>query len=544
MGCTYCKRLECICLDLALQPKQEELYHLVTVTGPTVPTWLGYGGARGGGKSIGVDAIAIAVCIANPGVTVVIVRRVEGDIIKNHIDPMLSMWPKLRAWYTENRIDFSNGAMLLFEYAQTTREVERKFMGPSYALILVDQAEQFSEYELTIIKTACRWGGAVGGFAKVVLAFNPGGQGTAFLRRIFWLKEYRGEEQPHDFAFIHAFGWDNYEWFRNEVDISPGDFYNLSHAARFELFIHHTTEGRKMNALPPNLRAGHLLGSFTEFAGQYFAGVWDEGKCVISPSLVKQIAPNWSTRWTSTDWGFKHAACHIWWTIVKLSPEKLYQYLDIESDYEMDVILAEREQMDHQVGPRKLIESYVAATPVEQRIQREFVSPDTRQKRTDQNTIEEEMTDAWIAAGFVGPELADDDRVGGWRLLYSLFEQTCDCRGAKITADMATRGPLLLINHLCVEVRRAIPLAIFNNIDPKKSEDVLKTATDEDDVLDCLRYGVKSWLHAKTKAPRDVRAQETWDNAGESMTARAMAMRVFEANEKKTVLLSRGRRGR
>jgi hypothetical protein len=86
---------------------------------------------------------------------------------------------------------------------------------------------------------------------------------------------------PTDFAFIQAYGWDNYVWFSGEVDISEEEFYALSSEARFELFISKTTYGKKLNALPPDLREGHLLGSFEKFAGQYFGGAWDDKACVV-----------------------------------------------------------------------------------------------------------------------------------------------------------------------------------------------------------------------------------------------------------------------
>lgn len=49
------ERFQCIMatlpLRIRLQPKQGRLYDLLTATGPHVATTIGFGGAKGGGKS-------------------------------------------------------------------------------------------------------------------------------------------------------------------------------------------------------------------------------------------------------------------------------------------------------------------------------------------------------------------------------------------------------------------------------------------------------------------------------------------------------------
>ena len=92
------------------------------------------------------------------------------------------------------------------------------------------------------------------GVCKRIYTFNPGGIGTAYLRRVFHLRDFMDNERAGDFLFIQGFGWDNYEWFRSEIDIGMGEFYQISSADRFELFVTKTSEGRKMNALPKHRR--------------------------------------------------------------------------------------------------------------------------------------------------------------------------------------------------------------------------------------------------------------------------------------------------
>jgi hypothetical protein len=51
-----------------------------------------------------------------------------------------------------------------------------------------------------------------------------------------------------------------------------------------------------LNELPQSIRAGHLLGSFESFAGQYFL---DESKCILSVNETDELIQPWWTRSTA-----------------------------------------------------------------------------------------------------------------------------------------------------------------------------------------------------------------------------------------------------
>lgn len=520
-------------LDLALQPKQEALYHLLERSGLDVPTVIGYGGALGGGKSRAIRDIMLARRLSYPGTNGVIVRRVFDDVKKNHIDPLLAERPSLREFYrvADHELILPNDSRILFMYAETTAEVERKFTGIEFYDIFVDQAEQFSESELRTIKTRNRWPGTSPGQCKTALFFNPGGCGTEFLRRIFWLKQYKTGERSSDYEFIQAYGWDNYQWFVGVL--GQDEFYRLSHEQRFELFISQTQYGRELNALPASLRAGHLLGSFESFAGQYFAGVWDESKCIITAIQAERLIQPWWTRWTATDWGFAHNAAHIWFASGKVGPKQFHEVFGREVEYPVDVVVAYRELVTNQTEEQDLARMFVQLTPPEERrqIKREFLSPDAWAKRGAANTIADSFTDVFARAQMVAPEPADDDRVGGWRLLYGGLKQACSLLAENPVQNRNEH--MLLVSAECPQVISSIPLLTRNSKDAGKLEDVLKTDTIADDVGDCLRYGYKSMLDPRAKAPKEVRAQEVLE-AYESMTAKAMAMRQFAERERRT----------
>src|SRR5689334_4921177 len=314
------------------QPKQGKLYDLLTATGPNVATTIGFGGAKGGGKSAGARgcALRLAAELGNdyPGLPITIIRRVFNDLKTNHIDEMFAQYPELRQYYREGdkQLVLKNGASIYFAFAETPGDVERKFRGGyQSAFILVDEAQQFTERELLDIKMAARWTktttGIPAGFCKLILLFNPGGKSAEYLRRIFWTKKYMPNEEPGSFAFMHVFGWDNYEWFRGQVNIKESEFYQLDSDDRFQMFITQTSEGRKYNAFPESIRAGYLLGNFDHFENQYFAGVWGD-QCVLPPDLVSRIIQPWWTRWMAQDWGFGDHDAHGWFAAGKLSPSQ------------------------------------------------------------------------------------------------------------------------------------------------------------------------------------------------------------------------------
>ena len=475
----------------------------------------------------------IARRFTHPGTVGFIVRRLFRDLAENHIAKFQLEYPDLNQYYRsqDKEYRFPNGSRIVFRYAENLDEVRSGFRGMEAMDIFVDQAEQFSEEELLMIKTANRWPNAQAGQCKLALFFNPGGVGTEFLRRIFYIKQYKELERPSDFAFLQAYGWENYEWFRGEVDITEKDFYDLPNDARFELFINHTSEGRKMNALPPSLRVGELLGSFESFSGQYFAGVWDESQCILTMNESDRLIQPWWTKWTATDWGFAHYAAHGWAATGKLGPREFEAAFGGKTEWPIDVVVVYREFVANELAEVDLARAICDATPADEKrvIRHEFLSPDAFAKKGSANTVAEQLEDVFRREGLPAPELADNDRIGGWRLIYSCLKQTCSLRHAKdITKEMAQSGPMLLISANCPNIISSLPLAIR---DEKKREDVLKTPTLGDDVLDMLRYLLKSMLDPRSKAPRAVRFQEVLSQY-ENMTAKAMAAAQFNARER------------
>lgn len=562
-------------VDIRLQPKQMEYGQLMYKTGPEAATWLGFGGARAGGKSGGLRRIMLDRRLQRPNTKGAIIRRVYDEVKRNHIDKYFEEFPELRPGYRvgDKEIQLPNGSTIVFAYAENQQEVDRKFWGVEYYDIFVDQAEQFNERELTIIKSCNRWPGAPINDCKTGLFFNPGGVGTEFLRRVFYQHRFMNKERANDYKFIHVFGWDNYVWFE-PLGISPQELYAMSNEERFELFISQTTEGRKLDAMPPSLRAGHLLGSFDSFAGQYFAGVWDESKLILTARQEENLVQPWWTRWMAHDDGFVHHACVLWAVSGKVSPKNFNEIFGLR----MDATTQQIEYRELITEPVTVVVVYRNLTEAEteagelirmarenmtldeyKTLTRYFLSVDAWEKDSKGHSVADTIAEECrrpakiqvgsreVLATLPYPEQADNARIGGWRFLYAMMKKTADVLEGKmnptrVVEDYETEAggysketPLLFISGRCNDVIEAVPMAIRDDRHVGRHEDVLKQPTKGDDVIDTLRYLCKSMLNPKTEVPLPVRAKEVWNEMGDlSTTEKAIMMRRLEVESKRT----------
>lgn len=541
-------------IDVHLQPRQEELYDLLMATGPNIPVIIGAGGGKGCGKSAGARNIALLAAIElgelYPGITITITRRVEGDLIDNHLTPLFKEYPELRQYWSagDRRLLIPGRGAINFRYAQTTDDVIRKFMGGyESAVNLVEEAQQFSQEELQMIHASSRWTdksiGIPDNLCKTAFLFNTGGTAASYLRRVFHYKQFEEREDPRQFAFIIWYGWDNYEWFRSWGKLTESQFYKLpsmcemgsdslgdGHCCRFHLFVRETTEGRKYNAYPRAIRQGYLLADFNHFEGQYFAGVWDEQKCTVSPALAERMIQPWWKRWMSFDWGFGHHSACYWFAAGKMAPRDALQWLGIDTQDTLEVIVAYRELVVNRTPEFELATRICDMTPLPERreITRWFVDGAIF---GEQRNVEKSIADLMMAVtkpeGLPQMERAVKDRVAGWRTLHDAFRRTSALRSG---AGDVGPGPVLLVSKDCPAIISAVPVLIC---DPKRVEDVLKLETMEDDAADGFRYGVESYLRAKSQPPIEVRAQEIY-NSAEDMTTRHLRMQAFFHEEQRS----------
>ncbi|MDE2103194.1 MAG: phage terminase large subunit [Patescibacteria group bacterium] len=549
-------------LEITLQPKQELLLDAIRDRRLEAPTVIGYGGSRGAAKSGGVRRIALTLAFEQP-VIIWIIRRVWDDLNKDHVQPMFREQPDLKQyWRAQDReLRLPNGSSIFFIHSGDAGRAKRKARGPQAHYIFLEQAEEFSQDEMEQLAGSNRAPGVPPGFCKRIYTFNPGGIGTNYLRRIFHLRQYHDNERPDDFLFLQAYGWDNYEWFRGLGIVEEWEFYSSPEWAEistftyfesevttsrraFEVFIKQTDFGRKLAALPQSQRIGELMGSFEKFAGQYFAEVWEESATVLAPDLVARIVQPWWKRWLATDWGFSHYAATGWFTSGVLAPEQVKKLFGVDTSTSVRIVILYREAVCNDVAEPDLAKLIVSMTPEAERreVRHHFIGHDAFAKRGAANTVVEQM-DPELTRGRMQPlSRADIDRVGGWRLMYNCWASARRLRtwpGGQPFTQHPDDMPAFFVSAACAEVVSAVPMLICDEDNP---QDVRKLpGAVEDDVGDMVRYGLKSYLAARTKAPDEVITAETYERY-QDPTARAMAMLRLNMEQSKSGRLVRRRR--
>ena len=215
--------------------------------------YVGYGGARGGGKSWAVRVKAVLLCLRFPGIKTMIVRKTYPELQENHILPLCELLccfdedPERRiAAYNDAKkhIAFPNGSRILFRYCDNDSDALR-FQGTEVDVLFVDEATQQTEERMDKLRACVR---GVNTFPKrIYFTCNPGGPGHGWVKRLFIDRRYREGERAEDYSFIRSLVTDNDALMRADPD------YIL-----------------KLKSLPPRLREAWLYGRWDVFEGQFF----------------------------------------------------------------------------------------------------------------------------------------------------------------------------------------------------------------------------------------------------------------------------------
>jgi hypothetical protein len=456
-------------------PKQTEFLNLINASPATT---IGYGGSRGGSKSYTARLIVLMRRFQFPGTAACILRRTYDLVRENHVDPLKAQFPELSQYYHigDKELRLPGNTTIAFRYAENQGDVDA-MIGKQYMDFFIDQAEQFSERELNVMKSCCRWPGVAESQCKFMLTFNPGGIGHAHLKRIFIDKKYREGERAEDYAFLQAFGWDNVMWARTALaadGLTDVDFYSWDSDTRFAYFIDRTQYGRELNALPQAMRIGWLLGRMDQFAGQYYD--------IFSPDRhVMRVHPDpWQTRWLGIDWGFAHESVCLWAAQIGERMTGLY-----------------REFAGTGRSPKSLAQEIVDRTPAEERklVKHIFLSHDAFARRTEQDTIADQMAEVFRLGGMPYPEMATKDVVGRATLLYDML-------GPMDPSTREFRAPEIAIDPACKRLIETLPMVCR---DPDRPEFPLKF--EGDDAYDAAAHTL-TYRMRQSEVPREVQLME------------------------------------
>lgn len=273
---------------------------------------VGYGGARGGGKSHIVRDKAKRLCLRYPGIKVLIVRRTMPELRANHINVLKKDVPASIARYNQAERTFfwANGSTIKCDYCDNDGHLMH-FQGCEYDVIFLEEATNLLQSWIEAIVVCCR---GVNNFPKrVYYTFNPGGPSHGFLKRLFIDRKFQNDENPDDYTFIQAKVTDN--------------VFLMESQPEYISFLKN---------LPPKLRAAWLDGCWDVFEGQFFEDFRiepDKLKCAEAGISLEEAKEH--GRWThvirpldlnagnrrgwkiyrSYDFGYAKPFSCAWWAI-------------------------------------------------------------------------------------------------------------------------------------------------------------------------------------------------------------------------------------
>jgi terminase large subunit-like protein len=460
-------------------PKQQEFHR-------SAAKYRLFGGAAGPGKSRALVEEAVVQAHEVPGANTLLLRRTFPELEESLILPfrrfIFPQWERIGARYNESKhiVYWPNGSTTRFGYCQRENDVYQ-YQGAEYLFIGVDELTLFTlrQWQFLTSRNRCP---IPGSFPNMAGATNPGNIGHAWVKKLFI------DKQP-------APGMEN----ADQYDPSEYDFIS-ARVSDNPIYANDAAYIKTLRALPTHLRKAFLEGDWNVFAGQYF-DIFDRGRHACHSSAI-ELKP-WWPRWISGDWGHAHPSCIHWHA------------------KDGDRVITYRELHGKGIGEKQLGRMIVDLCAADKDstgrmipMKQFFFSPDAFAERSSQHTIAREIGDVLAEAGIPRPVLADNDRIGGARLLYQLLD-----------ADL-----LVIFEDQCPKLIECLPTLIHDELRP---EDVLKVDAAEgsigDDPYDSQRYGLKSML-GEAKVPIEVQLKERMAEAkeeGVDRTNRAILAKKF-----------------
>ena len=267
---------------------------------------VGFGGARGGGKSWAVRQKAGRLCVRYAGIRALIVRRTYRELINNHV---VYLQADLKGLARFNKSDmqfkFVNGSTISFGYCNSDNDL-MQYQGVEYDVVFLDEATQLQEDWIRKITACCR--GANDFPKRIYYTCNPGGVGHAYIKRLFIDRRFEDGEDPEDYSFIQSRVTDNLTLMRNDP-----------------MYM------RTLQALPPKLRKAWLDGDWGIFEGQFFEDFIDRPEHYQDRQWTHVIEPfeipaGW-TIYRSFDFGYGKPFSVGWWAVDYQG--RLYRILEL-----------------------------------------------------------------------------------------------------------------------------------------------------------------------------------------------------------------------
>ena len=356
--------------------------------------YVGYGGARGGGKSHVLRIKAFGGALTYPGIRILIVRREYPELEQTMILPMRKLIPQEVAVYngSMHMFFFANGSTIKFGHYGTSDDDE--YQGQEYDWIFMDEATQFTESQFRTLGACLR--GATNIPRRMYLTCNPGGIGHLWVKRLFVSMQYRDGETAEDYTFIHA-----------TVDDNP------------QLLAASPEYVQMLDLLPDNVRNAWRFGDWDALSGSFFPEFTKETH-MIEPFW--RIPAEWK-KYRAFDYGLDMFACL--WIAVDFDG-RCYVYRELQQS---GVIVSEAAKL------------MLDATPPWEHIEFTIAPPDMWNRQKDSGRS---MAELFMENG-VGIIRGSNNRVQGWMAVKELLKPLSgpqDRPGLLVTSNCQALSPI------------------------------------------------------------------------------------------------------
>jgi hypothetical protein len=469
-----------------------------------------FGGAAGPGKSKALLAEAIGQALEVAGSDTLLLRRTFPELESSLLTYFRRDVPRdsYRS-YNEAKhvVTWNNGSTTRFGYCRNENDVYQ-YQGAEFLFIGIDELTHFTlkQWQFLTSRNRCpvlEYTSGKDHGKKVVPcmagATNPGNIGHAWVKAL-WVDKVA----PAGFERPELYDASEYEFVRARIEDNP-------------IYANDVNYKKTLAALPDRLRRAFLEGDWSVLDGQYF-DLFERGRHTARAESLR--LEEWAPRWISIDWGFKHPSAVYWHGAAPsavisnqssvISPKESRldaRFLPVgeaeksrslhsgqqnalasgrddslggdtlrsfgpaksagPQDDNARRIVTYREFVQSELSPRMLGQAIVEKTQRE-RIREIYLSPDAFAKRTSEASIAEQLGDVLEQNGLPRPVPANDDRIGGWQLMYQLLERDA-----------------WMIAENCPRLIECLPLLVR---DDRRVEDVRKM--EGDDAADAARYGL------------------------------------------------------
>jgi len=400
---------------------------------------VGFGGARGGGKSWFVRTKAILLCMRYAGIKVGIARKTYPELMANHITILRDQLYGIARYNDKDKVfRFPNGSTITGRYFGQDSHADA-WQGLEFDTLFLDEACLFREEHIKKMIACVR--GANDFPKRVYYTTNPSGPSHGYFKRIFVDRKYESGENPDDYVFIQSLVTDN-----DALMASDPDYV------------------KQLEMLPPKLRKAWLEGDWNTFDGIYFEEFCDDPEHyddrlwthVINPF---DIPEHWVI-YRTYDYGYSKPFAVQYWAVSNTDTVycigEIYGVTETANEgVKWDALKQAIEIKNYETGHPLLKGKHIngVADPA-------IFAADGG----------ESIADIMRKAGvYFSP--ADNSRVAGW--------MQCHYR----MAFNAEGKPRMYIFNTCKHLIRTIPLMMYDTV---KAEDL---DTDlEDHACDAMRY--------------------------------------------------------